>query len=150
MSLFFIHMNKESLSVTVHDGKDITITLKNDAVLQGWRDEWGLWPVPLSDTVTNVNAHTIALDHPLPSEAVHNVYELPSTRHVVAFHHASLGFPTKATLLEATRRGFLTTFPDLTPKDVNKYFLKFAETQKDHMQQGRRETRREINKNSGR
>ena len=127
--------------VTVHDGHDITFTLKNAAVLQGWRDERGLWRVPLTEEVTNATQQSVALDRPIPSEAVHNVYELPSTSQIIAFHHASLGFPTKATLLEAVRRGFLTTFPDLTTENVNNLYPESVETQKGHMRQSKQGVR---------
>jgi hypothetical protein len=45
-----------------------------------------------------------------------NVYELPSTKEVVRFQYAALGFPTKATLLSAIRHKNLVTFPGLTSK----------------------------------
>jgi hypothetical protein len=102
-------------------------------------EDYGIFPYPTRSQMSNT--HTLAVDRPMPSEAVHNIYELPSTQNVIAFHHALLGFPTKATLLEGTRRGFLTTFPDLTPENINKYFPESAETQKDHMRQGRQGVR---------
>ena len=127
--------------VTVHDGNDVKLTFTNDAVLQGWRDEKGLWRIPLTDDGNNVNMQTIALNRPAPTEAVHNVYELPSTQNVVAYHHASLGFPTKATLLQAAKKGFLSTFPDLTPDTINKFFPESVETQKGHMRQSKQGVR---------
>ncbi|KAL7483042.1 hypothetical protein ACHAW6_008693 [Cyclotella cf. meneghiniana] len=64
-----------------------------------------------------------------------NVYELPSTKEVVRFLHAALGFPTKATLLTAIRHGNLVTFPGLTTSNVTKHFPESDETQKGHMKQ---------------
>ena len=73
-----------------------------------------------------------------------NAYELPSTKEVVRFLHAALGFPMKATLLTAIRHGNLVTFPGLTPDNINKHFPESEETQKGHMrqtQQGVRSTK---------
>eukprot|EP00804_Cyclotella_cryptica_P025147 CCRYP_013003-RA/>CCRYP_013003-RA protein AED:0.27 eAED:0.23 QI:0/0/0/1/1/1/3/0/671 len=127
--------------VTVHDENDIRLTSQRTALLQGWRDAQGLWRVALKPSVTNVNTDTIAMDRPAPTEAVYNVYELPSTRELVAFLHASLGYPTKATLVEAARRGFLTSFPGLTVENINKFFPESDETQKGHMRQQRQGVR---------
>eukprot|EP00804_Cyclotella_cryptica_P023552 CCRYP_018913-RA/>CCRYP_018913-RA protein AED:0.17 eAED:0.19 QI:0/0/0/1/0.25/0/5/0/1080 len=127
--------------VTVHDENDIRLTSQRTALLQGWRDAQGLWRVALKPSVTNVNTDTIAMDRPAPTEAVYNVYELPSTRELVAFLHASLGYPTKATLVEAARRGFLTSFPGLTVENINKFFPESEETQKGHMRQQRQGVR---------
>jgi hypothetical protein len=125
----------------VHDENDIRLTAQRTALLQGWRDVQGLWRVALKPSVTNVNTDTIAMDRPAPTEAVYNVYELPSTRELVAFLNASLGYPTKATLVEAARRGFLTSFPGLTVENINKFFPESEETQKGHMRQQRQGVR---------
>jgi hypothetical protein len=63
------------------------------------------------------------------------VYELPSTKEVVRFLHAALGFPPKATLLTAARNGNLVTFPGMTPENISKYFPESDETLKGHMKQ---------------
>jgi hypothetical protein len=114
--------------VTVHGVDDFELTIKNPAVLQGWRKAGGLWTVPIVDKPT-ISA---ALDI---TETAMNVYELPSTREVVRFLHAALGFPTKATLLTAIRHGNLVTFPGLTKENVSKHFPESDETQKGHMKQ---------------
>ena len=82
----------------------------------------GMRQVTLQPQVANVNADTIAMDRPAPTKAVYNVYELPSTREMVAHLHAALGYPTKATLIEAARREYLTSIPGLTVKNINKFF----------------------------
>jgi hypothetical protein len=64
-----------------------------------------------------------------------NVHKLPSTKKVVRFQHAALGFPTKAMLLTAIHHKNLVTFPGLTSKNVNKFFPESDETQKGHMKQ---------------
>ena len=68
-----------------------------------------------------------------------SVYELPSTKEVVRFLHAALGFPTKATLLTAARKGSLVTFPGLTPENISKHFPESDETTKGHMKRYNKE-----------
>eukprot|EP00956_Cyclotella_meneghiniana_P019401 scaffold33215_cov93-Cyclotella_meneghiniana.AAC.1 len=76
-----------------------------------------------------------------------NVHDLPSTERVIRYLHAAAGFPTKATWLKAISKGFYSTWPLLTSKNVNKYFPESEETQKGHMRQmrsGVRKTNRKI------
>lgn len=120
------HPHKQG--VTVHDVDSFKLATSEPALLQGWREEGGLWTVPLSsDTAIRPSLDV--------KEAAMNVYELPSTKEVVRFLHAALGFPTKATLLTAIRHGNLVTFPGLTTATVTKHFPESDETQKGHMKQ---------------
>ncbi len=66
------------------------------------------------------------------TEVAVSVYDLPSTKAVIRYLHASLGFPTKSTLLNAIKHGNLTSFPGLTASTVTKYFPESDETQKGH------------------
>eukprot|EP00956_Cyclotella_meneghiniana_P034606 scaffold106655_cov36-Cyclotella_meneghiniana.AAC.1 len=61
--------------VTVHDANSFSLTLKSPPVLQGCRNEAGLWTVPLKDEAA-VSQH-LDID-----EAAMNVYDLPSTKEV--------------------------------------------------------------------
>ena len=90
-------------------------------VLQGCRDERGLWYVPIAG-----NQGAVAPSN--AQETAMNVYDLPSTKEVVRFLHAALGFPTKATLLTAIRNGNLVTFPALTVSNVTKHFPESDQT----------------------
>ena len=112
--------------VTVHDANSFKLTLMSPPVLQGCRNAAGLWTVPLNDEAALSPSLNV-------DEAAMNVYELPSTKEVVRFLHAALGFPTKATLLTAAKNGNLVTFPGLTPENINKHFPESDETQKGHM-----------------
>ena len=69
------------------------------------------------------------------TEVAGSVYDLPSIEAVIRYLHASLGFPTKNTLLRAIKHGNLSSFPGLTASAVTKYFPKSDETQKGHMRQ---------------
>jgi hypothetical protein len=102
---------------SVHDNDSFELVIHKPPLLQAWREKGGLWTVPLAD------------------EVAMNVYELPSTKEVIRFQHAALGFPTKATLLAAIRHKNLITFPGMTTENVNKFFPESDETQKGHMKQ---------------
>ena len=103
-------------------------------MLQGCRNEAGLWTVPLRDDALISTSLDV-------NEAALNVYDLPSTKEVVRFLHAALGFPTKETMLTAARNGNLVTFPGLSITNINKHFPESDETQKGHMRQSRQGVR---------
>ncbi len=56
---------------------------------------------------------------------------------MVRFLHASLGFPTNATLLTAAWNGNPLTFPGLTVENILKHFPESDETVKGHMKQSK-------------
>jgi hypothetical protein len=114
--------------VHIFAANDVTVDAAAPPVLQGWRDERGLWIVPFADDNSPSPSLNIA-------EEAMSVYELPSTKEVVRFLHGALGFPTKPTLLMAARNGNLVTFPGLTPENISKHFPESDETQKGHMKQ---------------
>jgi hypothetical protein len=67
-----------------------------------------------------------------------SIHNLPSIEDTVHYLHAALGFPTKETVVNAIRKGFLTSLPGLTVQAVNKYFPELVETQKSHMRHQRK------------
>jgi len=73
--------------------------------------------------------------NPNVTEAAMGVYELPSTKEVVRFLHAALGYPTQATLFTAAQHSNLVTFPGMTPQNISGHFPESDETQKGHMKQ---------------
>ncbi len=108
---------------TVHDNDSLKLIINKPPLLQGWRDNGGLWTVPLAE------------------EKAMNVDELPSTKEVIQFQQAALGFPTKASLLNAICHKNLVTFPGMTANNINKFFPESDETQKGHMKQSRQGVR---------
>ena len=48
-------------------------------------------------------------------------YDLPSVRALVEYHHATMGWPTKAGFLAAIKRGHLRSFPGLTLSAATRY-----------------------------
>ncbi len=107
---------------------DIVISPTAPPALQGWRDDRGLWMLPIVDEPTISPRINVA-------EAAIGVYKLPSTKEVVRFLQAALGHPTQATLLTAAQHGNLITFPGMTPQNVSRHFPELDETQKGHMKQ---------------
>eukprot|EP00804_Cyclotella_cryptica_P017725 CCRYP_001166-RA/>CCRYP_001166-RA protein AED:0.39 eAED:0.39 QI:0/0/0/1/0/0.25/4/0/603 len=122
--------------VTVHDTGSFNLTLNSPPVLQGCRNGAGLWTVPLVGDATisqSLNVEETAL----------SVYDLPSTREVVRFLHAALGFPQRR-YSPQLRSGNLVTFPGLTPDNVNRHFPSQAKPKRvtcDEPRQGVRSTK---------
>ena len=109
--------------VTIHDNDGFKLVTSKPPLLQGWQEKGGLWTVPLAE------------------EKAMNLYELPSTKKVVRFQHAALGFPTKATLLTSIRNNNFVTFPGMTADNIRKFFPESNETQKGTMKQMRQGVR---------
>ncbi len=92
--------------VNVYDVNDVTISVTRGALLRGWRNDTGLWRIPLlptvqHDNVTNVNTDTLLVNkpptefltnRPPPAEAVCNVYELKTVLSVLAASDPLLDF----------------------------------------------------------
>ncbi|KAL7477782.1 hypothetical protein ACHAW6_003579 [Cyclotella cf. meneghiniana] len=92
----------------VHDPNDVTMTSMKPAILQGCWDDNGLMCVPLTEPSSIFCNPTV--------HHINNVYHLPSTKHIVCYLHATLGFPTKTTLLSVICHGNLTSFPGLATR----------------------------------
>ena len=117
-------------------------------MLQGWREDGGsrLWRIEHGDgheardgvdqnNFMNAAATACECKKVSVTEVAGSVYDLPSTEAIIRYLHASLGFPTKNTLLRAIKHGSLSSFPGLTASAVTKYFPESDETQKGHMRQ---------------
>ncbi|KAL7480920.1 hypothetical protein ACHAW6_006586 [Cyclotella cf. meneghiniana] len=78
---------------TVHDHNDITSTKTKPAILHGCHDDKGFRSVLLLNPSCHTCHHILYY--------IHNIYDLPSTKHIVRYCHAAIRFPTKATLLSA-------------------------------------------------
>ena len=147
--------------VNVYDVNDVTISVSRGALLRGWRDDTGLWRIPLlptvqQDNVTNVNTDTVLVskpptellaNRPPPSDAVCNVYELKTQPELVRYYHAAAGFPTKPTWLQAIKNNHYASWTGLTYDGVSKYYPESTETNKGHgrkLKSGQRSTRRKV------
>ena len=70
---------------------------------------------------------------PLPEEAIHNVYEIPSIEHTIRYVHAASGFPTKSTWIKSIHNRNYLTWPLITVTNVHNHFPESEDTQKGHM-----------------
>ena len=72
------------------------IAKQNKVIIMGTHEQSGLCSIPTS---------------PMPVQQANGILLLNKTnRELPNYHHASLGSPAKSTLLQAIRRGHLTTF----------------------------------------
>jgi len=80
-----------------------------------------------------------------PHETINVIFDLPSACDTfLCWYHASTGFPTKATFIDAVRNGNYSTWPKLTVTLINRYFPDLDETIKGHLKgqrQGIRSTK---------
>jgi hypothetical protein len=91
-------------------------------ILPGHRNTTnGLWNVDLA-------APTFHLAHSIGDLTAANL---------VTFAHAALSPPVLSTLKNALERGYLTNFPELTPKTLCKYPPHSIATRKGHQDQAR-------------
>ncbi|KAL7476583.1 hypothetical protein ACHAW6_002434 [Cyclotella cf. meneghiniana] len=134
------------IKVNINDGLKAKLKIHEEAVIKGWRDpETGLYRIPSKERVDNLNTDTVLLnketsdeiqsERPMTTEAVNNVYELPSREKAIQFLHAAAGFPTKAMWLRAIQAGNYATWPLLNIRNINKHFPESDEMQKGHMRQ---------------
>jgi len=68
-------------------------------------------------------------------------YDLPNTPALVAYLHATAGYPVKSTWLAAIKRGAYNTWPGLTYDLAAQYCPEAQETQQGHMAQPRQHIR---------
>ena len=147
----------------VYPAKALTIIATTAPVLRGCRDKAGLWRVAAAQTTTTTHPltkpsiNTIS-DHPTPIKAItwhqhtkmeaveqplsaNTVFDLPSIGQSIKWHHASLGFPAKDTLIKSINNGHFVTWPLLTQSNVSKHFPESDETIMGHTNQQRQGVR---------
>ena len=61
-------------------------------------------------------------DRPAPTDAINNVYKLPSIEPAIRYLHGAAGFPTKETWLGSIRNRSCLSWPLINIKNVNKHF----------------------------
>ena len=127
--------------MAIYDDETMEINATCPPVLESKRCEHtGMWrldlnpgtPLPTSD------------GQAAPQEAINVIFDLPSARETFLWYHASTGFPTKATFIDAVRNGNYSTWPKLTVTLINRYFPDSDETIKGHLKgqrQGIRSTK---------
>jgi hypothetical protein len=69
--------------VAIYGENDVEVLPSVPPVLQGWRDERGLWIVPIAANLSSSPSPDVAKFEKYRTDAALNVYELPSTEECV-------------------------------------------------------------------
>jgi len=87
------------------------ITAISPPVLESERCEhMGMWKLDLNPAASLPTPEGQAA----PLETINVIFDLPSAREAFLWYHASVGFPTIATFIDAIRNGNYSTWPKLT------------------------------------
>jgi hypothetical protein len=125
----------------IYDDYTTKITATSLPVLESDRCEHtGMWKLDLNPAASLPTPK----DQAAPLETINVIFDLPSTRETFLWYHASAGFPTKATFIDAIHNGNYSTWPKLTVTLFNRYFPDSDETIKGHLKgqrQGIRSTK---------
>ena len=100
-------------------------------------------PVPVAPVATPFATPSPAVG-PTPTNAMtthKRAYDLPSTRALIEYLHATAGYPVKSTWLEAIKRGYYHSWPGLSYETAARYCPTADETIKGHMAQSRQHIR---------
>ena len=116
--------------IATFDKEKVEVQLHNKTVLKGQRDTTtGLWRFPLST-----------------QETCHNAYQKHKHADLVTYLHAAAGSPAKSIWINAIKQGFFHSWPGLTVELVNKHLPDTTATAKGHLDQTRKNTKQEPQK----
>eukprot|EP00956_Cyclotella_meneghiniana_P001080 scaffold1265_cov38-Cyclotella_meneghiniana.AAC.7 len=127
--------------VSVHKEEDVLITVKNEPLLIGVRDEQGRYRIPLQQHKGQWKPRHASKKARQTLRKANSVYDLPSTEQAIKWMHAVCGYPVKTTWLKAIKAGNYVGWPLLTVKNVTKYHPETTETPKGHLNQTRKNVR---------
>jgi hypothetical protein len=114
----------------IYDDYTTKITATSPPVLESERCEnMEMWKLNLNPAATLPTPTGQAA----PLETINVIFDLPSARKTFLWYHASTGFPTKATFIDAVCNGNYSTWPKLTVTLINRYFPDSDETIKGHL-----------------
>ena len=106
------------------------ITATSPPVLESERCEHtGMWTLDLNPTTSLPTPEGQAAPH----KTLSVIFDLPSARETFLWYHASMGFPTKATFIDAVCNGNYSTWPKLTVTLINRYFPDLDKIVKGHL-----------------
>jgi hypothetical protein len=111
------------LGMIIHSKRSISIWQQCKPVLQGWRDENGLWQLGYNGLtlMSKQVKQIISPNGTRLQETTANAYSLPSIAQVIKHQHAAAGFPVKETWLKAILCGNCVSWPGVTATNVKKY-----------------------------
>jgi hypothetical protein len=129
----------------VFTGQTVHITAPDNPtpLLAGTRAPSNLWVIPVTSPLP-LTPPTLTI--PSPPAFLGNVYPIRSKLDLMAFYHAMLGSPARATLYLALKNGFLPSFPGLNLRLLSRYFTPTAATAKGHLDRHRRNYRSTLAK----
>jgi hypothetical protein len=129
-------------NATIYDATTTPIISLADPVVIAPRCKtMGLWKLDLDAGTHDTRDKTYVW---ATNETVNAIFDLPNNRQTMLYYHASAGFPTKESFLDALRAGNYATWPGLTTALISKHFFDSDKMQKGHMKgqcQGVRSTK---------
>jgi hypothetical protein len=118
----------------IYNDKTTMFTATNPPVLESERCEHTrMW-------MLNLNPETAISNQEVPTappETLNVIFDLPSAHETFLWYHASVGFPTKETFVDAVCKGNYATWPKLTVTLINRYFPDLNKTIKGHLKDQR-------------
>ena len=115
----------------IYNDETTKFTATSPPVLESERCEHtGMWRLDLNPRTTS---QPTPEGQAAPHESLNFIFDLPSAHKTFLWYHASAGFPTKATFIDAIRNDNYSTWPKLTVTLINRYFLDSDETIKGHL-----------------
>ncbi len=116
--------------VAIYDNEITLITATGPPVLKSECCEhtW-MWKLDLNPAASLPTPEGQAAPH----ETLNIIFDCPSACKTFLWYHASAGFPTKATFIDAIRNGNYSTWPKLTVTLINRYFPDSDKTIKGHL-----------------
>jgi len=119
------------------NAKNVTITHKDQPILQGHRNTQGLWtfptPQPTGCPQETASRHMVA-------QANFTIHDALS-QDIVRFLHLSLFSPTRSTLLKAVQNNHFVGWPAMTESNIKRYLTIQEPTILGHMDQQRQNAR---------
>jgi hypothetical protein len=116
--------------VAIYDDETALITATGPPVLKSERCEHtGMLKLDLNPAPSLPTPEGQAA----PIKTLNVIFDLASARETFLWYHASAGFPTKATFIDAVPNGNYSTWPKLTVTLINRYFPDSNEMIKGHL-----------------
>jgi hypothetical protein len=114
----------------IYDDETTKITATSPPILESeCCEHTGMWSLDLNPVTLPPTTEAQSALH----ETINIIFDLPSARDTFLWYHASAGFPTKVTFIDAICNGNYSTWPKLTVTLINRYFPDLDEMIKGHL-----------------
>ena len=149
-SLLSVPLLCDAGCTAIFSKNSVQISRNGITILEGMR-LGSLWYADIPKNIVPTS-NDKNLSHFLAKEnSIFNILEIKNNKEKILFYQLILGSPTKKTLYDAARAGFLTSFPGLTPQHITRYYQLTDATAKGHLdltRQNLRSTRPQVLKPS--